>query len=77
MSTTTNALKTWANIKDVGNKLATMFALINILSAKEDIHKELNPMMEEAAKEVTKIVKGFEDHEKALYALVDEVEQGE
>ena len=74
MSTTTEVLKTWAEIKDIGDKVAQMFFLLNVLGG-DKMPEEAKPLLDSVGEEVKKIVKDFEAHEMALYALVDQIEE--
>ena len=75
MSKTIDALKTWAEIKNVGEQVASFYLLIR--ANTKDIPEELTPMLDAIGKEVQKIVDDFTKHEQALYALIDEIEKRE
>lgn len=75
MSKTTDALKTWAEIKNVGEQVASFYLLLR--ANAKDIPEELTPMLDAIGKGVQKIVDDFTKHEKALYALIDEIEKEE
>lgn len=75
MSKTIDALKTWAEIKNVGEQVASFYLLIR--ANTKDIPEELTPMLDAIGKEVQKIVDDFTKHEQALYALIDEIEKSE
>lgn len=75
MSKTTTALKTWAEIKNVGKQVASFYMLLRV-NAK-DVPEELTPMLDAIGDQVKKIVDDFTEHEKALYALIDEIETEE
>lgn len=73
MSKATDALKTWAEIKNVGEQVASFYFLIR--ANAKDIPEELTPMLDAIGDQVKKIVTDFTEHEKALYALIDEIEK--
>ena len=73
MSTSIDAIKTWAEIKNVGEQVASFYILIR--ANAKDIPEELTPMLDAIGKEVQKIVDDFTKHEQALYALIDEIEK--
>lgn len=75
MSKTTDALKTWAEIKNVGNQVASLYILFR--ANAKDVPEELTPMLDATGEQVKKIVADFTEHEKALYALIDEIETEE
>lgn len=75
MSKTTDALKSWAEIKNVGEQVASFYILLR--ANAKDIPEELTPMLDAIGKEVQKIVDDFTKHEQALYALIDEIEKSE
>ena len=75
MSKTTTALKTWAEIKNVGEQVASFYLLLRV-NAK-DVPEEFVPMLDAIGDQVKKIVADFTEHEKALYALIDELEKEE
>lgn len=75
MSKTIDALKTWAEIKNVGKQVASFYMLLRV-NAK-DVPEELTPMLDAIGEQVKKIVDDFTEHEKALYALIDEIETEE
>lgn len=73
MSKTTDALKTWAEIKNVGEQVASFYLLIR--ANAKDIPEEFVPMLDAIGDQVKKIVADFTKHEQALYALIDEIEK--
>ena len=75
MSTSIDAIKTWAEIKNVGEQVASFYILLR--ANAKDIPEELTPMLDAIGKEVQKIVADFTKHEQALYALIDELEKSE
>lgn len=75
MSTSIDAIKTWAEIKNVGEQVASFYILLR--ANAKDIPEELTPMLDAIGKEVQKIVDDFTKHEQALYALIDEIEKSE
>lgn len=75
MSKTIDALKTWAEIKNVGEQVASFYLLLR--ANAKDIPEELTPMLDAIGKGVQKIVDDFTKHEQTLYALIDEIEKSE
>ena len=75
MSKTTTALKTWAEIKNVGEQVASFYLLLR--ANAKDVPEEFVPMLDAIGDQVKKIVTDFTEHEKALYALIDEIEKSE
>lgn len=75
MSKTIDALKTWAEIKNVGEQVASFYLLLR--ANAKDVPEEFTPMLDAVGKEIQKIVVDFTEHEKALYALIDEIEKTE
>lgn len=75
MSKITDALKTWAEIKNVGNQVASFYILLR--ANAKDVPEELTPMLDAIGEQVQKIVADFTEHEKALYALINEIETEE
>lgn len=73
MSKTTDALKTWAEIKNVGEQVASFYLLIR--ANAKDVPEEFTPMLDAIGEQVKKIVADFTKHEQALYALIDEIEK--
>lgn len=75
MSKITDALKTWAEIKNVGNQVASFYLLLR--ANAKDVPEELAPLIDATGEQVKKIVADFTKHEKALYTLIDEIETEE
>ena len=73
MSNSIDALKTWAEIKNVGEQVASFYILLR--TNAKDVPEEFAPMLDAIGDQVKKIVADFTKHEQALYALIDEIEK--